>query len=260
VRIVSGILGIDPGLSGALALWRDGQWTLLEMPVVGDAKRHEINGPALCLWLREHEPSHAYLEYASARPGQGVTSMFRFGTTYGATKMALSACDVAYTIITPAKWKPAVGIPTGADKEASRLPALQLFPDQAANLTRKKDHARADAMLLAYFGAKGGRAMKNKRQKALAEQRLEFRLWKKWHRERLEALLHDFTANAPAISGVTYKLPISSPGRNRLRNMRWETSSPPTKAIQTTPPENGGRAAEKFLVRNLRRRSKSTSS
>ena len=150
------ILGVDPGLSGACALWCEGQWTLLDMPVVGDAKRHEINGPALCAWLREQHPDHAFIEYAAARPGQGVTSMFKFGTTYGAIKMALSACGVAYTIVTPAKWKSAVGIQTGADKEQSRLRALQLFPDQAASLARKKDHARADAMLLAYFGMKLG--------------------------------------------------------------------------------------------------------
>jgi crossover junction endodeoxyribonuclease RuvC len=153
---MSGVLGIDPGLSGALALWRDGQWTLLDMPIVGDSKRHEINGPALCAWLREQHPNHAFLEYAAARPGQGVTSMFRFGVSYGSIKMALSAIGVAYTVITPAKWKLAVGVPTGADKEASRQRALQLFPDQAANLARKKDHARADAMLLAYFGMRAG--------------------------------------------------------------------------------------------------------
>lgn len=149
---MSGILGVDPGLSGALALHRDGQWMLLDMPIAGDAKHHEINGSELCRWLREHHPDHAFIEYAAARPGQGVTSMFRFGCSYGATKMALAACGVPYTIITPAKWKPAVGIQTGADKEASRQRALQLFPDQAEALTRKKDHARADAMLLAYFG------------------------------------------------------------------------------------------------------------
>ena len=82
--------------------------------------------------------------------------MFRFGCSYGAVKMALAACGVPYTIITPVKWKPAVGVLKGADKEASRQRALQLFPDQAANLARKKDHARADAMLLAYFGMKAG--------------------------------------------------------------------------------------------------------
>jgi crossover junction endodeoxyribonuclease RuvC len=150
---VSGILGIDPGLSGALALCSGDEWILLDVPVVGDAKRHEINGPLLCDWLREHKPDHAFIEYAAARPGQGVTGMFRFGVAYGATKMALAACGVRYTVVTPVKWKPAVGIQKGADKEASRLRALQLFPEQAANLARKKDHARADAMLLAYFGA-----------------------------------------------------------------------------------------------------------
>ena len=146
------ILGIDPGLSGAFALYQDGQWILLDMPIAGDAKRHEINGPEVCHWLREQRPDHAFIEFASARPGQGVTSMFRFGCSYGALKMALAACGVPYTVVAPAKWKSAVGVPTGADKEASRQRALQLFPDQAGNLTRKKDHARADAMLLAYFG------------------------------------------------------------------------------------------------------------
>jgi Holliday junction resolvasome RuvABC endonuclease subunit len=154
---MGGILGIDSGLSGALALCCDRQWILLDMPIVGDGKRYnELNGPDLCRWLREHAPDHAFVEYAAARPGQGVTSMFRFGVAYGATKMALVACGVPYTIVTPAKRKPAVGIQTGADKEASRLRALQLFPDQVMNLTRKKDHARADAMLLAYFGMKAG--------------------------------------------------------------------------------------------------------
>jgi crossover junction endodeoxyribonuclease RuvC len=153
---MSGILGIDPGLTGALALYHDDQWMLLDMPVAGDAKRRELNGPALCAWLREHQPDHAFVEYAAARPGQGVSSIFKFGVTYGAAKMALAACGVPYTIVTPVKWKSAVGIQTGADKEASRLRALQLFPDLAAYLSRKKYHARADAMLLAYFGMKAG--------------------------------------------------------------------------------------------------------
>jgi hypothetical protein len=80
--------------------------------------------------------------------------MFRFGATYGATKMALAACNIPFTVITPARWKSAVGIPTGAEKEASRLRALQLLPEQAAALARKKDHARSDAILIAYFGMK----------------------------------------------------------------------------------------------------------
>jgi crossover junction endodeoxyribonuclease RuvC len=153
---VSGTLGIDPGISGALALCRDGEWFLFDMPIAGDAKHHEINGSELCRWLRQHHPDHAFIEYAAARPGQGVTSMFRFGMAFGMAKMALAACGVPYTVVASQKWKAAVGVPTGADKEASRQRALQLFPDQAANLARKRDHARADAMLLAYFGMKAG--------------------------------------------------------------------------------------------------------
>ena len=90
------ILGVDPGLSGALALWCYGQWALLDMPTVGEGKRHELNGPGLCIWLRQYQPEHAYVEYAAARP-------FKFGVSYGAVKMALAACGVPYTIVTPAK-------------------------------------------------------------------------------------------------------------------------------------------------------------
>jgi crossover junction endodeoxyribonuclease RuvC len=101
--MTGGILGVDPGISGALALYRDGTWLLLDMPVAGDAKHRELNGPELCRILREHQPDHAFIEYAAARPGQGVTSMFKFGVTYGATKMALAACGVPFTVITAAK-------------------------------------------------------------------------------------------------------------------------------------------------------------
>jgi len=142
------VVGIDFGLTGALALYRDGDWLLLYMPIVGDAKHREPNGPELYRWLREHQPDHAFVEYASARPGQGVVSMFH----YGATKMALAVCGIPFTIITPVKWKSIVGITAGADKEQSRARALQLFPSQAANLIRRKDHARAEAMLLAWCG------------------------------------------------------------------------------------------------------------
>jgi hypothetical protein len=82
--------------------------------------------------------------------------MFRYGCSYGALKMALAACAVPYTVIAPAKWKPAVGVLKGANKESSRQRALQLFPNQAVNTARRKDHARADALLIAYYGIKLG--------------------------------------------------------------------------------------------------------
>src|SRR5262249_34921665 len=154
-KIMSGILGIDPGLSGPLALY-NGHWTLFDMPIASDAKHHEINGPELCHWLHEHAPDHAFIEFASARPGQGVSSMFRYGCSYGALKMALAVCGVSYTVIAPVKWKPAVGVLKGANKESSRQRALQLFPDQVVSMARRKDHARADALLIAYYGIKNG--------------------------------------------------------------------------------------------------------
>jgi crossover junction endodeoxyribonuclease RuvC len=147
------IVGIDVGLDGAFAFCRDGHWTLLDMPTVGD-KRREINYAAVCASLRQQAPiAHAFIEHAGSMPKQGVASMFGFGSTYGALKMALVARGIPYTIITPQTWKKAAGIPAGAGKEASRRRALQLFPDQAASLSRKKDHARAEAMLIAYFGS-----------------------------------------------------------------------------------------------------------
>jgi crossover junction endodeoxyribonuclease RuvC len=147
---MSDILGVDPGLSGAFALCRGGAWALLDGPIVN----HEINFPVLCGWLREQKPDHAFLEFAAARPGQGVTSMFRFGCAYGELKALITAFEIPLTILAPTRWKPAVGLLKGSDKEASRLRALQLFADQAAQLARKKDQGRADAMLLRYIGMK----------------------------------------------------------------------------------------------------------
>ena len=150
------VLGIDPGLDGAFAFYDGGRWSLLDMPTVADGrKRREINCAAVHALLRERAPiAHAYLEYASAMPRQGVASMFSFGRTFGALQMALVANGIPHTIVTPQSWKKAAGILSGSDKEASRRRALQLFPGEAANLARKRDHGRADAMLLALYGAK----------------------------------------------------------------------------------------------------------
>jgi crossover junction endodeoxyribonuclease RuvC len=89
--------------------------------------------------LRAHAPDHAFIEFAAARPGQGVTSMFTYGCAYGGLKMALAACGVPYTVVTPQRWKKALGVLTGADKEASRQRALQLFPGaQERSRTRRR--------------------------------------------------------------------------------------------------------------------------
>ncbi len=161
------IVGIDPGISGAAALFDPGsspasglRWQVIDLPVVGDLKR-ELNAAGLRDWLRKFSPDHAFLELATAMPsiagpggkrrGMGTAGAFRFGGIFYAIKAILSCCDVPFTLVPPAIWKKSYGL-KGSDKERSRLRALQLFPDQAAMLARKMDQNRAEAMLIANYG------------------------------------------------------------------------------------------------------------
>jgi crossover junction endodeoxyribonuclease RuvC len=162
------ILGIDPGVTGALAIYdRDRsiasglRWVIADIPVVGDPK-HELNAPALRDWLRRFSPDMAVLELVTAMPsipgsdgkrrGMGAAGAFRFGGFFFSLKAVLACCDIPYTLVTPMVWKKFHGL-IKSDKEASRTRALQLFPDQANFLSRKKDQNRAEAMLIAAYGA-----------------------------------------------------------------------------------------------------------
>jgi hypothetical protein len=81
------VLGMDVGLDGALAFYRNGCWMVCDVPTAADGKRHrgEINCAAICALLREQAPiKHAYIEHAAAMPRQGVASMFSLGRTFGA--------------------------------------------------------------------------------------------------------------------------------------------------------------------------------
>jgi crossover junction endodeoxyribonuclease RuvC len=138
------------------------RWCVIDIPVIGDEKR-ELNAAALRDWLRAIDPQHAFLELVTAMPsipdatgkrrGMGAAGAFRFGGIFYALKAVLACCDVPYTLVTPQTWKKAHSL-KGPDKEASRRRALQLFPDAAGVLARKKDQNRAEAMLLAEFGAR----------------------------------------------------------------------------------------------------------
>lgn len=161
------ILGIDPGVSGALALFDESKtaasglrWVIEDMPIVGDPG--ELNAPVLRNWLRHHAPDHAFVELVNAMPvivdrktgqrkGMPATSSFRFGGMFFSIKAVLGCCDIPISLVTPAAWKRAAGL-KGPDKEASRQRALQLFPDQAHPLRLKKHQNRAEAMLIARFG------------------------------------------------------------------------------------------------------------
>jgi hypothetical protein len=166
--------GIDPGINGALALLdvdAEGRLVVVDardMPTVGESTKREVDVLALIRWLKDHEIDHVYLEYVNAQPSRpdpetgqrrdmGVASAFRFGFIAGEIRACVVGCRIPFTIVAPAKWKKLAGLPGGAgNKEASRQLALRLFPDAHNLLARKRDEARAEAILIARHGALHG--------------------------------------------------------------------------------------------------------
>lgn len=146
------IFGIDPGLTGGVALWdsKAGGATVWDMPVV--AKTMDVH--VLQSLLREriqyrdfiNERRMAMVERQQAMPGQGVSSTFRAGGNYASVLTTLTLTDIPFTLVSPARWKRAMGLTQ--NKEDSRAMALQLFPYLANKLSRKKDEGRAEALLL----------------------------------------------------------------------------------------------------------------
>ena len=152
------ILGVDPGLSGALALLdSDGLITVFDMPVtarvVNGKTKNRIDAYQLGDWVAKNAPSIrvAIVEAVGAMPGQGVTSSFGFGFTAGVIQGVLAACDVAMQEVHPQKWKRQYGL-LGQPKDASRAMASKLLPSAAHLWPRKKDDGRAEAVLLALYG------------------------------------------------------------------------------------------------------------
>lgn len=152
------ILGIDPGLSGALALYNTSDQTVevFDMPVLelvrNGKKKGEVSAQALANLLAGRGIKAAFLERVNAMPGQGVTSVFSFGRSTGIVEGILAAYDIPTTLVTPQAWQKAVGQRAG--KDGSRERAMQLFPAQADLFQRKKDDGRSDAALIAHYGAK----------------------------------------------------------------------------------------------------------
>lgn len=128
------VIGIDPGLTGAIAWLADGVLTdVCDMPTVGRGKagRQTVNAPDLARLIREHlfigAAVVAVVEEVAARPGQGVTSMFRFGHSCGAIAGVLGALRIPVVYVTPQRWKRYHGL-IGAAKDASRGRAIDLYP------------------------------------------------------------------------------------------------------------------------------------
>ena len=151
------ILGIDPGLSGAIAFYDTSNESVvvIDMPTVevtrnGKNKR-EVSPALIADAVAGKGIVQAFVERVSAMPGQGVSSMFSFGRSVGVIEGVLAAYEIPVTLVTPQAWMKSMGVRAG--KDGSRERAMQLFPQYADLFSRKKDDGRSDAVLIAKYGA-----------------------------------------------------------------------------------------------------------
>jgi crossover junction endodeoxyribonuclease RuvC len=143
------ILGCDPGKTGALAfLFSDSpsMVSVKDMPIADD----KVCGAQLADTIRVMNPDMAIVELVGAMPGQGVSSMFNFGVSFGVIKGVVQALGIPLHLVRPNKWKKHFTL--SSDKEKSRALALRLWPSRAELFARKKDENRAEAALLARYG------------------------------------------------------------------------------------------------------------
>ena len=153
------IIGIDPGISGSICFFEDGKIIdVLEMPTMIDGKKNkkQVNGAQIYNEIStkirgiEKQNLRVIIEQVSAMPGQGVTSMFNFGQSFGILKGICSAMQLPMYFVRPAKWKKYFGL-IKSEKDASRTKAIEMFPYFSSQLSKKKDSNKADAILIASF-------------------------------------------------------------------------------------------------------------
>ena len=153
------IIGIDPGISGSICFFEDGKiLDVLEMPTMTDGKKNkkQVNGAQIYNEISskimgiEKQNLRVIIEQVSAMPGQGVTSMFNFGQSFGILKGICSAMQLPMYFVRPAKWKKYFGL-IKSEKDASRTKAIEMFPYFSSKLSKKKDSNKADAILIASF-------------------------------------------------------------------------------------------------------------
>jgi crossover junction endodeoxyribonuclease RuvC len=152
------IIGIDPGISGSICFFEDGKiLEVIEMPVMTEGKKNkkQLNGAQIYNEFskrinKKDDEVRVVIEQVSAMPGQGVTSMFNFGQSFGILKGICSAMQLPMFFIRPAKWKKYFNL-INSEKDASRTRAIEIFPYFSTQLSKKKDSNKADAILIASF-------------------------------------------------------------------------------------------------------------
>ena len=153
------IIGIDPGISGAICFFENGKiLDVIEMPTMNEGKKNkrQVNGAQIYNEISKRmnkthiEDVRVVVEQVSAMPGQGVTSMFNFGQSFGIIKGICSAMQLSLFFVRPAKWKKYFNL-INSEKDASRTRAIEVFPYFSSQLSKKKDSNKADAILIASF-------------------------------------------------------------------------------------------------------------
>ncbi len=151
------IIGIDPGLSGAIAVLQNNKvLNIFEMPVMAEGKKNkrQLNSALLVELLNNQiskgEEVSVVVEQVNAMPGQGVTSMFNFGQTFGAIKGICAALGLPIFFVRPSKWKKHFEL-INSSKDSSRTKAIEMYPLLSKDLAKKKDVNKSDAILIARF-------------------------------------------------------------------------------------------------------------
>ena len=153
------VIGIDPGISGSICFFQDGKIIdVVEMPIMIEGKKNkkQVNGSQIFNEISyrikkfDKKDIKVVIEQVSAMPGQGVTSMFNFGQSFGILKGICSAMQLPMYFVRPAKWKKYFNL-INSEKDASRARAIEVFPYFSSQLSKKKDSNKADAILIASF-------------------------------------------------------------------------------------------------------------
>ena len=153
------IIAVDPGINGAICFFENGEVKdVLEMPTMAEGKKNkrQINGRQMYNEILSRIENYdlqnvnVVVEQVSAMPGQGVTSMFNFGQSFGVIKGICAAMQLPIFFVRPAKWKKYFGL-IKTEKDASRTKVIEIFPYISSQLSRKKDSNKADAVLIASF-------------------------------------------------------------------------------------------------------------